>query len=287
LASNSQSSRFRALLFLGIAGLAALIAGFVVVVLYNTYQTRIAEASRKDPTETFIVSAVELHQGIEITENDLFLVEIAPKYLHLEGGPESNLFKNYEQVVGRLPRERVLPNEFIRKERLADEKTGAGLNALIPRGQRAIAVTLNGGRAVSGFLRPWDYVDVLVTFLPEDGSEPETHFLQQSVLVLAVGGDRSQPGSNPTDPKKLSRYEQRQMQRAGNTVTLSVSPEQAVQIAHAQALGQITLTLRNNADLEPIDGLTGVGVSNLFGVQAGLAPSDVVSTGNPPPPSGG
>lgn len=261
---NLQNTRLRALIFLGIAGVAAIAAGVVVVQLFQSYRARIAEAEREDPVEMYIVAGAELNQGIEITENDLFLVEIPPKYLYLEGGTESGLYKNYEQVVGRMPRERILANEFIRRERLADEKTGVGLNALIPRGSRAIAVSVAGGRAVSGFLRPWDYVDVMVTFMPDDGTEPETHYLQQSVLVLGVGAvTRVTPGKE----EQLTRYEKRRRAKAGATVTLAVSPAQAEKIAHAQALGQITLTLRNNADVEPKENLDGVGITNLFGVQ--------------------
>ena len=268
---TQANSRFRALLFLGMAGIAAIAAAVVVVQLYQQYQRQIVEATKTDPVEMYIVAAAELHQGIEITENDLFLVEISPKYLHREGGPESNLFKNYEAVVGRMPRERILANEFIRKERLADVKEGIGLNAIIPRGQRALAVQIGGGRAVSGFLQPWDYVDVLVTFKPEDGTQPETHYLQQSVLVLGVGANaKKNAGDEEKDGKEMSRYERRRIDRARNTVTLAVAPEQAEFIAHAQALGDITLTLRNNADLRPEEGLRGTGVTDLFGVQPGI-----------------
>jgi pilus assembly protein CpaB len=265
---SQPNTRLRALIFLTIAAVAAVALGFVVVNLYARYRNQLAEAEREDPVALYLVAASELHPGLEITENDLFFVEIAPKYLHKSGGPESNLFKNYEQVVGRMPRERILANEFIRNERLADEVSGVGLNALLPRGQRAIAVRLQGGRAVSGFLRPWDYVDVLVTFTPEDGVGAETHYLQQSVLVVGVGANAAKsPDGEAKDPKRMTRFERRREAEAKNTVTLAVSPQQAEMIAHAQELGKITLTLRNNADLDPQDDLRGIGMADLFGVQ--------------------
>ncbi|MFK7929218.1 MAG: Flp pilus assembly protein CpaB [Myxococcota bacterium] len=273
MGQTQQTSRLRALIFLGIAGIAAIAAGVVVVQLYRAYQGRLAVAERQEPMQNYIVAASELHQGIEITEDDLFIVEIAPSYLHLDGGAESGLYKNYEQVVGKMPRERILSNEFIREQRLANARTGIGLNAIVPRGQRAIAITAGGGRAVSGFLQPWDYVDVLVTFEPDDGTQPETHYLQQAVLVLGVGSDATRPGDREVDPT-VTRAERRQAKARASTVTLAVSPDEAEKIAHAQALGTITLTLRNNADLEPEEGLTGVGVDNLFGVQPGISRSN-------------
>jgi len=260
---SQTNTRLRAVIFLSIAAVAAIALGFIVVTLYAAYQAEIARAEYEEPVDQYLVAASELHPGIEITENDLFFVEIAPKYLH-EGGSDDFLFRNHESVVGLMPHERILANEFIRRERLADEAGGLGLNALLPRGLRAIAVQLTGGRAVSGFLRPWDYVDVLVTFSPEDGVEPETHYLQQSVMVVGVGA--ATRGQEEKEPKRLTRLEKRRMAEAANTVTLAVSPQQAEWIAHAQSLGNITLTLRNNADMEPME-LPGIGLSDLFGVQ--------------------
>lgn len=262
---NQPNVRLRAIIFLGIAGVAALALGVVVVGLYQQYVQRIADAEREDPAYFYLVAATELNPGIPITENDLFAVEISPRYLHKGGKEGSNLFTNYEKVRSRLPKERILPNEFIREERLADKDAGTGLNALIPRGMRAIAVQLSGGRAVQGFLSPWDYVDVMVTFTPEDSIEDsETHYLQQSVLVLGVGHRVS---DEELDTRRMSRLERRRLAQAARTVTLAVSPQQAEWIAHGQALGQLTLTLRNNADVEPVEGLKGVGMLDLFGVQ--------------------
>lgn len=264
--NQAGNTRLRAMIFLGIAGIGAIAAGVVVVQLYSLYQQRIAAAERVDPVKNYIVAGAELHQGIPITENDLFIVEITPTFLWKQGGEESNLFQNYEQVVGKMPRERILANEFIREERLANEKRGVGLNAIVPRGQRAIALAVGGGRAVSGFLQPWDYVDVMVTFFPEDGTQAETHYLEQAVLVLGVGADAERPNERVKVDDK-TRAERRAAQRKAGMVTLAVSPTEAEALAHAQALGQITLTLRNNADLEPEEGLTGVGIENLFGEQ--------------------
>ena len=262
---NQPNVRLRAAFFLGIAAVAAVALGVVVVGLYQQYVVRIAEAEREEHVEFYLVAASELNPGIPITENDLFAVEIAPRYLHKQGGEGSNLFTNYEKIRSRMPKERILPNEFIREERLADKDAGTGLNALIPRGMRAIAVQLSGGRAVSGFLSPWDYVDVMVTFTPEDALEAETHYRQQSVLILGVGHRATD--DEEVDQRRMTRLERRRLAQAKQTVTLAVSPQQAEWIAHGQALGKLTLTLRNNADVEPVEGLTGVGTVDLFGVQ--------------------
>jgi pilus assembly protein CpaB len=258
------NTRVRALIFLTIAGIAAIAAGVVVVQLYQDYKVKLEGLNQDVVTEFYIVASSELHQGIEITENDLFAVEIPPRYLFKDGGSDSNLFKHHEAVVGRMPRERILANEFIRKERLADKQQGVGLNAIIPRGMRAIAVQVEGGKAISGFLKPWNYVDVMVTFSPEDGVGAETHYLQQAVIVLGVAANFRKAGERK-EGEEEPRWRKRQRARAANTVTLAVSPSQAERIAHAQALGALTLTLRNNNDIQRENDLEGIDEADMFG----------------------
>ena len=90
------------------------------------------------------------------------VVQIPPKLL-----PEG-VFLTPERVVGRIPRERVLANDLVRAERLSDPESGVGLETVIPRGLRAISVDLADGPALSGFLQPGSYVDVMATFTPEE-----------------------------------------------------------------------------------------------------------------------
>ena len=149
--SEAQGSGARALLFM----LASLLLGaFALVFVYQLiqqYQAKIEAAQAPDETVMAIVAARDLYQGITITEEDLFAVEIPPAYLH------QDVYQSPEHVVGRIPRERILANEFIREERLADADEGIGLNAIIPRGMRAISINVDGGSAVSGFLNPGNY----------------------------------------------------------------------------------------------------------------------------------
>lgn len=232
--------------------LLALVAGGSVIVvitqLIASYQKSIDEGTKPEETAMAIIAARDLFQGVKITEEDLAVVEIPTKYL------PHNVFVSAEHVIGRVPRERILVNEYIRDERLADPEEGVGLNAIIPRGMRAISVNVGGGRAVSGFVNPGNRVDVIVTIAPGDGTrERETHTVLQAVPVLAVN-DRMKGAKTGKEAKRKLKP----------SVTLAVTPEEAEQVGHASELGEITLALRNDLDLA-FKTLDGTDTSELYG----------------------
>ncbi|MEZ4321967.1 MAG: Flp pilus assembly protein CpaB [Myxococcota bacterium] len=218
--------------------IAVVFGGVSVVALFQlitSYQARIDEAKKPEDTVMVIVAARDLYPGVTITEDDLVAVEIPPRFL--AGG----VFLSPEHVVGQRPRERILANEFVRASRLANPESGEGLNAIIPREMRAISVEVSDGAALSGFLDPGNYVDVLVTIDPEAttgrGGEVETHTLLQAVFVLGVNSKAQNEamdggGRGSTRP----------------SVTLLVTAQQAEQIAHAENQGELRLALRNDLD---------------------------------------
>ena len=227
----------RALAALLVAVLMGSIAVVALFQLITSYQARIDEAKKPEDTVMVIVAARDLYPGVTINEEDLVAVEIPPRFL--PGG----VFLSPEHVVGQRPRERVLANEFIRASRLANPESGEGLNAIIPKEMRAISVEINNGAALSGFLDPGNYVDMLVTIagLEQDGvvlKEPETHMLLQQVFVLAVN-DRAQ-GSSADQASRANKQ----------TVTLLTTAKDAEKIAQAERAGELRLALRNETDQE-------------------------------------
>lgn len=244
MAKTGNNNRI-ALLFFGGALLVATAAIYGIFSILNGYN-RVARVIDK-PMETVTVVAASrtLYQGVGITNDDLFVVNVPPEFLPImrdKANPKEHVkaqvFNSRERVVGQVPRERILANEFIRPERLADGSNGVGLNALIPRGMRAISVGLRGSDAVQGFLTPGNYVDVLVTMKDELGRR-RTETILQAVFVLGVNS-RAQ---NDSAAEVAAR---------GNnspSVTFLVTPNQAEDIAYADELGDLSLTLRNVQDV--------------------------------------
>jgi pilus assembly protein CpaB len=236
--------------------IAVVFGGAAVVFLFQlitSYQARIDEAKKPEDTVMAIVAARDLYPGVNITEDDLVAVEIPPRFL--PGG----VFLAPEHVVGQRPRERILANEFVRSSRLANPESGEGLNAIIPRDMRAISVEIADGAALSGFLDPGNYVDILVTIDPESdkggGKNPETHTLLQAVFVLGVNSkaqDEDMDGASGRGNQKPS-------------ITLLVTAQQAEQIAHAERMGELRLALRNDLDNNYVDS-AGAGMDEILGL---------------------
>lgn len=259
MAREGGGGPLRALIFLALAIGAGSFSLVMLYKLITSYQMKIDEAKRPEDTVMVIVAARDLYQGVTITEEDLYAVQIPPKFL-----PEG-VFLSPEHVVGRIPRERILANEFVRADRLADPESGVGLNAIIPRGMRAISINITDGAALSGFLNPGNYVDVLVTIKPDAGGGDdnkrqskekkvtETKTILQAVFVLGVNSRMKQESSEDAEKKRGKNKP---------SVTLLVTADQAEQIAHAENLGEIVLTLRNDLDYNYME-LEGVDVSDL------------------------
>jgi len=234
MSRRNTGGRARALFFLLISLAAAAVAVVVVFLVITSYQQQIVEAEKEDDTVLVMVAARDLYQGVTIEEGDLEMRHLPPTYV------PNSVLRQREQAVGRVPRERILKEEFIREERLAESEAGLGLNAIIPRGMRALSINISDGSAVSGFLNPGNYVDVLVTLQgDEDQSEAETVTLLQAVPVLAVNARVGERNVGADDVKP--------------SVTVAVTPEQAERLTHAVAQGAVTLTLRNDIDVTHVE----------------------------------
>ena len=235
MAGRQTGGRLRAALFLMVSLAAAGVAAAVIWSVITSYQKELVDATREEETIQVIVAAKDLAQGRTILAEDLAPIELPPDYI------PNAVLREAAQAIGRVPRERILVQEFIRNERLADPEAGVGLNAIIPRGMRAISVNISGGASVSGFLNPGNYVDILVTVSGgENGRKTETNTLLQAITVLAVDarmGVGSERGGRNGTP----------------SVTLAVTPEQAEKLTHALSESAVNLTLRNDIDVTHIE----------------------------------
>lgn len=234
MARRNTGGRLRALLFLFISFGAAAVASVVIYFVISQYQEQLKEAERPDETMTVMLAKHDLGPGKTISKDDLVTMQLPPDYV------PDDVLRQPEQAIGRVPRERILALEFIRLERLADPEAGLGLNAIIPRGMRALSINISDGSAVSGFLNPNNYVDVLVTIRGGGGRPTETVTLLQAVTVLAVNN-------------RLGTTVQEMDLNYRPSVTLAVTPELAEKLTHAVAQGDVTLTLRNDIDVTHVE----------------------------------
>lgn len=161
------------------------------------------------------------------------------------------------EIAGRIAKAPVYQGEPVREERLISSDRGF-MSTILPKGKRAIAVSVEALTAAGGFILPGDKVDVILTRQSSgrSGNTFTSETILQNVRVLAI--DTTTAGER--DEKALP---------PGQTATLELEPAQAEVVAQASQLGTIALVLRSAQDSadDADPGLVGGGVNFVkFGV---------------------
>lgn len=118
----------------------------------------------------------------------------------------------------------------------AFEQAGAAgsLSAQIPAGRRAFTLAVNEVSGVAGRLEGGDRVDAIAVFGQEVTGVDQAMLLLEDLTVLALG--KGTPGGSQPAGKAVST--------GYTSVTLAVTPQQAVLLAQATKRGQLQLVLR-------------------------------------------
>ena len=108
---------------------------------------------------------------------------------------------------------------------------------------RAITIDANTSATVGGWVRPNDHVDILGTFKDAQTNESVAVTLLQNVIVLATGKITGTTNVNLIP----------EGQREYNNISLLVIPEEAEILVLASELGGLTMSLRNEDDVDVIE----------------------------------
>ena len=171
-------------------------------------------------------------------------------------------FRNAADVEGRVARATMFKGQAVIEPLLAPVGTGTGLQAIVPRGMRAITVEINEFSGLAGFLVPGCRVDVVST-LSGGNNELISRTIVQNVEVTALGRRRSNDGSE---------------QEVVKSATLLVEPAQAEAIELASSTGRPRLVLRSSGDRD-LSRTSGVSAAELRGEQKRMTVA-----GGPPSP---
>ncbi|GGB57352.1 Flp pilus assembly protein CpaB [Roseibium aquae] len=135
--------------------------------------------------------------------------------------------------VGQIAKAPIYKGEPVRSERLIDTDKGF-MAAILPKGKRAIAVSVEAETTAGGFILPGDKVDLILT-QELDAGQVTSKTIIGNVRVLAIDGTTA----GEKDDKNLSPQ---------RTATLELTLEQSEVVARAQQLGTISLALRSAQD---------------------------------------
>ncbi len=221
----------RPVIFVALAGLAAMLAS---VVVYNALKKREAEVEKAMAKTIYIVvAATDLPLGSKIDPGQLKLARWSADAI------PDGAFTNPSQVAGAFVKNQFVTNEPIVATKLfLGQKTAGVLPLLIPPGLRAVSVPVDEVSDISGFILPHAHVDILVTRSPTralrgSGDQPFSKIVLQNVEVLAV----AQEVENKKDEPDLVKV-----------VTLLVTPQDAERLALATREGVLHLAMRNYSD---------------------------------------
>src|SRR6516164_728597 len=143
----------------------------------------------------------------------------------------------YEAIKDHVLIKGIDKGEVVVAENLLSKDKG-GLEVLLPQGKRAVAIRTTAEKVAGGFVLPGSRVDVYHT-LKRGDRESESRVILQNILVRAVDQQAMKPEDKPG--------------MVPATVTLEVTPQQALALARVQDLGSITLALRPYGD-DHVDG---------------------------------
>jgi len=194
-------------------------------------------------SKAVIVAARNINAGQLVTSEMLRSSDVA----HPAWTPEQK--EMLLNIIGRVASRDIAAGEEVKAADFAPPETcraTSGQAFEVPPGLRALSVQT--GSALAGqpeLVRPGDQVDVIALTSQSGWTYSRTIVQNTPVLSVIEGG----LPATPETPRESGVPSQGAARPAGPaTVVLAVTPEQAEQIALAQMLGTIRLTVRNRMD---------------------------------------
>ena len=233
---------------LGAAGLAALLARGMM-----GGQNSAEAATNVEMTEILVAS-----KSIEVG------TKIMPGDLKWQGWPKDAVDASFvakhsapqaleEMSEGSVARQPLASGEPVTGQKVIKADGAGFLAAVLTPGKRAVGVKVSAEKGAGGFILPNDRVDVIVTRKLGNNDAGVPAYIANTVLrdvrVLAVDQTSQEEG----DSKAI----------VAKTATLELSAQQAELLALAEAMGDLSLSLRSltNSDQAPDEDE----MSNAFG----------------------
>lgn len=269
MATRQQTGgRSKATLFLVLAVVVAAVTAYGVWTVVEDAQKAVADAKEGPERVKVLAATREIYMGETIGEQDVQVIGVLPDMVVQD---EVYTEDDIQVLLNRTARERILAGEILRSSRLADADAGVGLNALIPRGMRAMTIDVDPQSSLGGLLQPGNRVDVIVTIRPDDrniNAKWVTKTILQDKRVLAVG-DRLKPR---TAAEKEAEAKKKRG-RSRPTATLELTLEESESLALARSRGDLHLVLRS--DVDNVQQETGDAVTTTSMI--GLTPTEPVA----------
>jgi pilus assembly protein CpaB len=218
----------------------AILLGVIAVVLVQGYLSSARNAAapqaaaQTNATVPVVVAAKPIDRGMALTADAIKVVNYPA-----DAAPPTD-FQTLAQLTGpgqtgRLALRSLALNEPILSDKISGPGGKLTLATTVANGMRAVSLRSSDVAGVAGFVLPGDHVDILLTRTVggDQGGNTVTQVLAENVLVLGIDQSDNDEANKP---------------EVARAVTVEVTPEQAVAISLAQAVGSVSFALRHVAD---------------------------------------
>ena len=212
-----------------------LVAGLVA---YSAIKAKEREVKKGWETVKILCAQQDIAEGTELDQEmvavkDMPIRFVTDSFIRIEEDKSSKQELPFGQrvLVPLKAGDPILVSHF-------ESNREAEFSTMINQKGRAVTIDVQEKQAVGLWVRPNDHVDVVGTFRDPEQHELRTVTLLQNVIVLATGRTNANTTYVPEEDKKYQ------------SVTLLVLPEEAEILTLAQETGNLTLLLRNPADLD-------------------------------------
>lgn len=225
----------------------ALVTAVIAAVLLYNFLNSVSDKAEKEAevVKTGVLTAsVNILPNTTITEDMVEITQIPLEAVHAEA------VVNEAAAVGKFSKYEITAGEQVLSSKLISPDGGGGDGTLayaIKPGMRAISIGVGNLSGLVGMIKPQNTVDIVVQFQkPEKQATGEekvidyTTMIAENIKVLAVDDVLSQEGKT-VNPETGTTY---------TSVTLQVTPEQAMELSMSEYKGQIRLILRSPLDNE-------------------------------------
>lgn len=247
------------------AGASILLGLAVFFALPSANQEQAKEQAMHETRVKVVVAKQDIPQRTMVKESMLQVIEVPPDVL------PAGAITDMVSVIDRPTSVPIQQGDILTDKKVLIDPRMAGFTGLIPENCRAMSIPITDVTGVAGFLKPGDYVDIMVISKGKDKISGE--IVLQNIMLLAInktGGDGAQaaPTANKDDKSKDngkddskkddSKKDDKKGDKSNNgdpatvqasgeamaTATLAVTPEDALKLAVASQNGTLYLVLR-------------------------------------------
>jgi pilus assembly protein CpaB len=218
----------------------ALVLGLLAgVVAYSAIKKKEADVRRGWNLVPVVVAAQDIPEGTVISFEMISQRSVPEQFVtsSVVKPDSANYVVNQKVLVPLQAGDPLLWSQF------ETTKAAERLSTKVQKKGRAVTIEAKSTTSVGGWIRPNDHVDVIGTFRDPQTDENVAVTLLQNVIVLATGKITGTTNVNLIPEN----------QRDYTNISLLVIPEEAEILVLASELGNLTLSLRNEDDVDLIE----------------------------------